>query len=180
MRFVFRETHTRKAHMPSEEAVYRCPECDINFVTQKGFSIHKKNAHANDGKCIKYECRIPNCGFQTEKREELAVHVHSDHPNQVKGLWRIFPLLVFCRSTCATIVAATLWTRRSWATTWPATQRTERSRKRPDQIMTVPTALGNNWLWINEGWWNYCNAGSSIERGTRSFMYYSNILKVGS
>ena len=83
---VFRETHTRKAHMPSEEAVYRCAACDVNFVTQKGFSIHMKTVHANDGKAIKYECRIPNCGFQTEKREELAVHVHSDHPNQVKDL----------------------------------------------------------------------------------------------
>merc|ERR1719266_3120749 len=78
-----REAHTRKAHMPSEEAFYRCAACDVNFVTQRGFSVHMQTVHAGDGKAIKYECRIPNCGFQTEKREELAVHVHSDHPNQI-------------------------------------------------------------------------------------------------
>ena len=83
---IAREAHTRKAHMPSEEAFYRCAACDVNFVTQRGFSVHMQTVHAGDGKAIKYECRIPNCGFQTEKREEHAVHVHSDHPNQVKDL----------------------------------------------------------------------------------------------
>lgn len=78
-----RETHVKKAHMPAEEVQYRCSGCDSNFVTHKDFTAHRKIVHEKDGIKIKYSCRIPDCGFYTEKRDELAVHVHADHPNQI-------------------------------------------------------------------------------------------------
>jgi len=78
-----REVHVRRAHLPPEEFQYRCAGCDSNFVTNKDFGLHRKIVHGNDGKTIKYSCRVSDCGFDTLKREELAVHVHSDHPNQI-------------------------------------------------------------------------------------------------
>jgi DNA-directed RNA polymerase subunit RPC12/RpoP len=78
-----RETHVRKAHMPPGETQYRCARCDINFVTHKEFNLHKKTIHANDGPKLRYNCRIPNCTFESGKKEDLAFHVKSNHPNSV-------------------------------------------------------------------------------------------------
>jgi len=78
-----RETHVRKAHMPPGETQYRCAKCDINFVTHKEFNLHKKTIHANDGPKLRYNCRIIDCTFESGKKEDLAFHVKSTHPNQV-------------------------------------------------------------------------------------------------
>lgn len=78
-----RETHVRKAHMPPGETQYRCARCDINFITHKEFNLHKKTIHANEGPKLRYNCRIPDCTFESGKKEDLAFHVKSNHPNSV-------------------------------------------------------------------------------------------------
>ena len=104
-----REIHVKKAHMPAEEVQYRCAGCDSNFVTHKDFTAHRKIVHEKDGSKIKYSCRIPDCGFYTEKRDELAVHVHADHPNQVKstGWLTLDNVILFFRFTFVRRVAVT-------------------------------------------------------------------------
>merc|ERR1719430_547901 len=69
--------------MPPGETQYRCAKCDINFVTHKEFNLHKKTIHANDAPKLRYNCRIPNCSFESGKKEDLAFHVKSKHPNSV-------------------------------------------------------------------------------------------------
>ena len=78
-----RETHVRKAHLPPEETQYRCARCDMNFVTHKEFSLHKRGLHGTGEARLKFICRLPGCTFEFNKREELAYHVKAAVINSV-------------------------------------------------------------------------------------------------
>jgi len=75
-----RDVHMKKAHSPG--TVYKCAKCDLSFTVHKEFTKHRKTVHEGDSPKKSFSCRIPGCTFDCDKRELLAGHVKTDHPEK--------------------------------------------------------------------------------------------------